>query len=226
MVDVFDEVDQALQREKMNAWWKQYGKTVIVIMVLTVIGTGINVWWQSYKKAALEAQTAQMLEVLLPVKGAALNDEQTIATLKNLQKNGKDQLDVLAGLQLASLYERKGKTKEALDTLKPLMTRRYTEKILQDLATVNYVRLRLSQTGHADDEAKELLGLLNPLTGEKRPFRFSAQELKGLILMQQGKADQAEKIFAVLAEDMAVPQTLRDRAQAYLVTLTPTATAQ
>lgn len=222
MVDVFDEVDQAMQREKLAALWSEYRNAIMAAIILTVVGTGINVWWQQHRTNVLEAQTAQLLEVLLPVKEADVTDEQKIAGLKNLQQNGKSQLDVLAGLQLASLYEGKGQHKEALETLRPLTTRRYTEKVLQDLAIVQYVRLSLAEKG-GDDESAKLLAMLNGLTENKRPFRYSAMELQGLLLMQQGKVTKAQSIFTKLGEDIQAPQSLRARAQAYAITARPSA---
>ena len=216
MVDVFDEVDQALQREKLLAWWAANGRVVIVAIVLTLIGTSVTVLWKQHQKEVLEGQTAQLLEVLLPVKGQDLTDEQEIGRLNYLAKHGKDQIDVLAALQLASRYEQDKQPQLALKTLKPLMTRRYTERILQDLATIRYVTLRLD-TAAADDDVKSLLKLVEPLTAKDRPFRYSAQELHALLLQQNGKTKEAQALFVALSNDMGAPATLRSRAQAYLV---------
>jgi hypothetical protein len=218
MVDVFDEVDQALQREKLVAWLDKYGKILATCIVLIVAGTAANVWWGHHNKAVLETQTAELLNVLMPqsIDNKDLSDDQAIAALKNLQAQGKSQLDVLASLQLASLYESKGDNTNALATLQPLLKRRYTERVLQDLAIVQYVRLQLAEK-KPSDSADQLLSYLNGLDGAKRPFRHTARELQGLILLQQGKKASAQKLFADLSEDMQAPQSLRTRAQSYLV---------
>jgi hypothetical protein len=216
MVDVFDEVDQALQREKLQAIWDKYGKLIIALIIAVVLGTAGNVWLSHYKKAVLETQTAQLLSVLLPQGDQAIPEDQAIATLKKLQEKGKSQLDVLASLQLASLYERKGDNENAMATLKPIVKRRYTERVLQDLAIVQYVRLQLAEK-KPSDSADDLLALLKGLEGAKRPFRHTAKELQGLILLQQGKKSSAQKLFSALAEDMQAPQSLRERAQSYVI---------
>ncbi len=217
MVDIFDEVDASLQRDKALLWWQAHGKAVIALMLAVLIGVGVNHWWQNHQQQILEAQTAQLLDVLLPVQGEAVKPEQAEATLKNLQTNGTKQLDVLSALQLASRYETDGKNAEALAVLKPLMTRRYTEKILQDLATVQYVRVALASDRNAKN-ADDLLSLITPLAGDRRAFRYSAKELQALILQQQGKAKEAQDIFKALSDDQAAPTTLRERAQAYIIT--------
>lgn len=217
MADIFDEVDSALQREKAAQFWKDHGNSLIAIMLAVVIGVGVNSWWQQHQRKNLEAQTAQLLEVLLPVQGEAAKNEQADATLTNLQANGDKQLDVLAALQRASRFEQDGKVADAMATLKPVMTRRYTEKILSDLATVQYVRLALS-TADGAKNADELLGMLKPVAENGRAFRYSARELQGLLLQQQGKNADAQAIYKTLSEDAEAPATLRERAQAYIIT--------
>lgn len=217
MADIFDEVDSALQREKVTQFWSNHGNALIGIMLAVVIGVGVNNWWQQHERAKLEVQSAQLLEVLLPVQGETIKPEQAQATLKNLQANGDKQLDVLAALQLASRYEQDDKIADAIATLKPLMTRRYTEKVLSDLATVQYVRLQLT-TEDGAKQTDELNALLKPVAEDKRAFRFTARELQGLILQQQGKTKEATALFTALAADETAPATLRERAQAYIVT--------
>lgn len=96
------------------------------------------------------------------------------------------------------------------------MKRRYTEKVLQDLATVQYVRLKLSLV--PDQKGLDaLLTQVKPLTDKDRSFRFSALELQGLILQLQNKNADAQKVFETLASDEAAPTTLRERVQSYLV---------
>lgn len=217
MADIFDEVDSALQREKVTQFWKDHGNTLIAIMLIVVIGVGVNSWWQQHERQKLEVQTAQLLEVLLPVQGEDIKPEQADATLKNLQTNGDKQLDVIAALQRASRLEQDGKTADAMAILKPVMTRRYTERILSDLATVQYVRLALSTPDGAQN-ADELLGLLKPVAENRRAFRYSAREMQGLLLQQKGDNAQAQTIYKALSEDTEAPATLRERAQAYIVT--------
>jgi hypothetical protein len=215
MADMFDEVDAAIQRDKAIQWWQKNGNAVVGVMLAIVVGVGINGWWQNHQSKILEQQTAQLLDVLLPVQGEAVKPEQAEATLKNLQASGDKQLDVISALQLASHYEADGKNAEAAAILKPLMTRRYTEKILQDLATVQYVRLQLADKASNTDE---LLKLVEPLTASNRPFRYTAKELQALILQQSGKTKDAQDVFKSLSDDQSAPATLRERAQAYVVT--------
>ena len=42
MSDIFREVDEALQRDKAEKFWKEYGNTLLMALVLLVIGTAIG----------------------------------------------------------------------------------------------------------------------------------------------------------------------------------------
>ena len=110
MADMFDEVDAAVQREKMLQWWHRHGNAAIALLLVVVIGVGGNNWWQNHQRVKLEAQTAQLLDVLLPVQGEAVPPAQADATLHNLQVKGRQQLDVLSALQLASRWKPMAKT--------------------------------------------------------------------------------------------------------------------
>lgn len=216
MADIFDEVDAALQRDKVVAWMKSRGHLVIVALIAIIVAVVMRNVWHDREEKTLKVQTAQLLEILLPVKSEVLKEEQADKILADLQKTGNKQIDVIAGLQRASRYEQAGDTTKALEVLESLAKRRYTEKVLQDLATVQYVRLKLSLVPDQDN-LKTLLAQVKPLTEKDRAFRFSARELQGLILQLQNKNADAQKIFEALATDEAAPATLRERAQSYVI---------
>ena len=57
---------------------------------------------------------------------------------------------------------------------------------------------------------------LGPLMTSKGVFRFSAQEWNGLDALQNQDFDEAERVFNLLLNDRDAPQSMRQRASAYM----------
>ena len=70
-------------------------------------------------------------------------------------------------------------------------------------------------TMEAGDSEKSMLKL-GPLMTSKGVFRFSAQEWTGLDALQNQDYDEAERVFNLLLYDRDAPQSMRQRASAYM----------
>ncbi len=63
-----------------------------------------------------------------------------------------------------------------------------------------------------EEDAATLEGALAPLTRDDSAFRFSALELTGFLVLEQGDRERALEIFVQLSEDAATPSGIRRRA--------------
>ena len=72
----------------------------------------------------------------------------------------------------------------------------------------------IRQTALEFDSLKpeEVIGRLQPLAKPGNPWFGSAGEMTALALIKQGKKAEAGQLFATIAKDKSVPETLRARA--------------
>jgi hypothetical protein len=72
----------------------------------------------------------------------------------------------------------------------------------------------IRQTAIEFDQIKpeDVIARLQPLAKAGEPWFGSAGEMTALAMIKQGKRQEAGRIFAALAKDKAVPETIRARA--------------
>src|SRR3712207_2673943 len=51
MTDLFREVDEALREDRAKAIWTRYGRLIVGLAALLVLGTATYVYWQNYRVA-------------------------------------------------------------------------------------------------------------------------------------------------------------------------------
>lgn len=64
------DADEALQKEKLERLWEEWGSTVIGVALMIIFGTMIGVGWKNWRQSVHENQTAQLIQ--LQDKGAAM----------------------------------------------------------------------------------------------------------------------------------------------------------
>ena len=89
MVDILEEADEALKREKMEKLWQRHGGSIITVMVAIIVATGANAGWKSWSQSVNGKQT----DILL---AAAEEDDMAGA----LAKAGQDLRPGLRGVAL------------------------------------------------------------------------------------------------------------------------------
>lgn len=65
------DAEEALQQERLQAFWRQWGTTLIGMAVMLVIGTGAGAAWREWKKHGNEEQTALLLNLVESPEKAA-----------------------------------------------------------------------------------------------------------------------------------------------------------
>lgn len=94
MSDIFREVDEALKKDKVEAFWKKNGNLVIALVILIMAGTAI----QSGYKAWIRGQQEQKTDILLSYE----NDPQNVdlSLLTSLEGDRKAVAQLLSAKEL------------------------------------------------------------------------------------------------------------------------------
>ena len=107
----------------------------------------------------------------------------------------------------AALALEQNDVKAATATFRDVAADDSLPKPYRDLALIRQTSLEFDSL-----KPEQVIGRMEPLAKPGPPWFGSAGELTGAALLKQGKKQEAARLFATLARDRNVPETLRDRA--------------
>ena len=96
-MDILDEAKQEVQKEGFIRIYKNYGKYLVGLLLVTLIFLVSYFWWQSYQESVILDEANEYNNAL------SMNKKGTISKLENL-KEKKGIYGALAQLQLAAIY--------------------------------------------------------------------------------------------------------------------------
>ena len=204
MADIFREVDEELRRDQAIVLWRKYGRLVIVFAVAAVAATAGFVSWQNYRETRRDAAARSYAQAMELVAGS---DVAAAATAMADLANGSSAYRPLAELQEAAIEAKAGKKSQAALIYDHLAADGSADPAFRGLATILSAMIGLEGPDPAAVVKK-----LQPLAAEGQPFRPSALELLGYVAIGQGDFKTAKSHFRAIADDMAAPTGLRQRA--------------
>jgi hypothetical protein len=207
MSDIFEEVDEEVQRDKLAKLWSRYKTPIFVVAGLIVAATGAWSYYSGERTKAAEAANTRFLAAV------ALADEgksaEAVAAFEAIAKDAPKGYATLARLRGAEELGKtdKAKAMEALDAL--------AEDNGVDRMTREVALLRSALLAIESGDREKIMMKLGPLITSNGPFRYSAQEWTGLDALDDKDFDEAERVFTLLLNDRDAPADMRQRAQAY-----------
>ena len=199
------EVDENLRRDQMAARAKRFAGVAIAAVVLFLIAVAAYLYWQDRQRKQAEAATEQLTLTLQDV--GANKMAAAPAQLDALRQADSDGVTALAGLSRAALALQQGNRKLAAATYAEIAANEELAKPFRDLALVRGTALDYDTI-----KPDEVIARLQPLAVPGQPFFGSAGEMVGMALIAKGQKPAAAQLFAKMAADPAVPDTLRTRA--------------
>ncbi len=184
-------------------WWQQNGMPLLTGVALALVVVFGWQGWQKYQSNQAQGASIvyqQLLEAALEPSGKP--DAAKVAELANTLKSdyAGSHYAQYGSLFVAKVAVEAGKLDDAASELQAIVDKPADDS-LAELA-----RQRLARVLAAQDKAEEALKLLE--TQAASAFTASREELKGDLLVQLGRADDAhaayEKAKAALSEDAAV----------------------
>ena len=199
------EVDENLRRDQMRDIAKSYGKWIALAVVLILVAVGGYLFWQNRQKEQAVADSETMSAALDKV--ASGNVKGAREELAPLADSSNDMTRASALFGQAAMALRQNDRKAAIEIYRKAAADDGLPQAYRDLATV-----RLTLTEFDQLKPDEVIGRLSSLAQPGKPFFGTAGEMTGMAMIAKGDKAAAGQLFAKIAADKQVPQSIRARA--------------
>ena len=199
------EVDENLRRDQMRDMAKAYGKWIVAAVVLFLVAIGGYLYWQNRQQEQASAESETLAAAL--DKAESGDSKGAVAALAPVSESASDVNSASAMLARAAIALRQNDRKTAIGIYRELAADDGLPQVYRDVAT-----LRGTMTEYDSLKPDEVIARLSPLAESGKPFFGSAGELVAMALLAKGDRTGAGRLFAKLAADPQVPQTIRARA--------------
>jgi hypothetical protein len=212
------EVDENLRRDQARDFLKKNGPWIVGAILLFLAAVAGWLYWQDRQRKEAEAETERLNTVMAQIgSGQVAGADGQLVQLVEADAEG---VSAAARLTRAALALQKSDRKTATDEYRAVMDEKGLAQPYRDLATVRLTALEFDQMKPADVVAR-----LKPLAVAGNPWFGSAGEMTAMALLKLGRKDEAGRLFAAIAADNEVPDTIRSRAVQIAGTLGIDATA-
>lgn len=201
----YREVDEELRRDQMKSYWERYGKLFIAFVVLILASIAGYIWWQNQQVVKAGERGEQLIEAFDDI--AARRKAAAVGKLDAIAKSGADGHRAAALLTKADLAIEGGDLKGAAATFKQVADDQGLAQPYRDVALVRMTALELDTL-----PPQAVIDRLKGLAVAGNPWFGSAGEMVAISYLKLNKPQQAGALFAAMAKDKKLPDTLRSRA--------------
>lgn len=199
------EVDEAVRQDQLLTFWQRFGRWIVAAVVIGLVAFAAWLYWQHYSATQSQAVSEEMDKVISAAAGGGTPDAKQLDTLTGASQPG---FRASALLVKAGVAARKGDNKAAIAAYKAMAADSSLDQPYRDLALIRQTTLEFETL-----QPQQVVDRLKPLAVEGAPWFGSAGELVAISYMKMRKPDLAGPLFAAMAKDATVPQSIRSRAR-------------
>lgn len=199
------EVDENLRRDRLRDFLKAYGSWLIAAVVLFLAASGAFIWWKQHQEQRSEGQVEQLAQIYKDIGGG--NAGQAPRQLDQLSKDGSKAVRASALFTRAALALQQNDVKLAIGTYKSIAGDDSLPEPYRHAALIRQTALEFDQL-----QPQQVIDRLAPLTKTGEPWFGTAGEMTALAMLKQGKSREAADLYAAIAKDRDVPESIRARA--------------
>lgn len=200
------EVDDAVRASDLTNFWTRYGRWLLVALVAGLLAFGGWIIYQNRVQAAADLKGEEFVEAMDKLRAG--DEKGARAILAKMNKADQPGYRAMSQLVEANLLGEDGETQKAVAIYAKVAADNSLPQTFRDLALIR-------QTSAEFDAlpAQTVIDRLKPLATPGNPWFGSAGELTAISYMKMGKDNLAGPIFAQIAKQEGLPQSLRSRAQ-------------
>ena len=200
------EVDDALRQDQMEGFFKNFGLPLIAAVVLGLGGLGGYLWWQNSQEEAADERGEQFIVALDTLEAENLDGAyDKLAPV--IEASGTASASAAQLLRAGIALER-NQPDDAAMIYTAVAEDEAAPQPFRDLATVRYVAANFE-----DMKPQEVIDRLAVLAVPGNAWFGVAGEMVGMAYLEQDKNDLAGPLFASIARDDELPESLRGRAR-------------
>lgn len=200
------EVDDAVRASDLSNFWTRYGRWLLAAIVAGLLAFGGWIVYQNIQQSAADKQSEQFVDAMDKLRaGQAKEGRAKLAKLVTAEQPG---YRAMALMVEANLLGEEGKTKDAIAIYAKVVKDSSLPQTFRDLALIRQTSAEFDTLA-----PQTVVDRLKPLATPGHSWFGSAGELTALAYMKMGKDNLAGPIFAKIAKQEGVPQSLRSRAQ-------------
>lgn len=198
------EVDEQVRLDTAARFWKRWGRVLIGAVVAGLVAFGAYLWWQSNRSAVAGVEGEKLSQSL---DDLGENRPQKAETeLKSLSTSSSSGYRASAALALAASMLAKNDMKGAAQAYARIAADPSIAQPFRDIALVR-------QTASEFDTLRpeRVVDRLKQLAISGQPWFGSAGEMTAIAYMKMNKNREAAAMFAAMARDEGVPESIRSR---------------
>ena len=200
------EVDDALREDQLHTALQRYGKPVGGAILAGLLGLAGWLWYSDHTQQASAERGEQMTIALDKVEAGRL--DAGLKELGPLASKGGDGSQASARMMRAGILQQQGKVDDAAKLFAEVSADGSAPQPYRDLATIREVAIRFDAM-----KPEDVIARLKPLAVPGNAWFGSAGEAVAMAYVRQGRNDLAGPLFASVAKDKDVPESLRSRAR-------------
>lgn len=199
------EVDDAVRAGDLQDIWTRYGRWLVAAVVAGLLAFGGWIYWTNQREAAAGANGEKFISAM--EKLDAGNEKGGLAELTALTKADQPAYRAMAAIMIANVAAKTDGKKAAAAYAKVAADSSLPQPF-RDMALI-----RQTATEFDSLPPQAIVDRLKPLAKPGHPWFGSAGEMTAIAQMKMGKENLAGPIFAQIAKQDGLPESLRARAQ-------------
>ena len=200
------EVDDAVRASDLTSFWTRYGRWLLAAVVAGLLAFAGWIVYQNQQQAAADLQSEEFVDAMDKLRAG--QEKEARAKLATLAKADQPGYRAMAQLVEANLLGEDGETKKAIALYARVAADDSLPQTFRDLALIRQVSAEFDSI-----PPQQVVDRLKPLATAGNAWFGSAGELTALAYIKMGKGNLAGPIFAQIAKQDDLPQTLRSRSQ-------------
>jgi hypothetical protein len=199
------EVDDAVRASDLQSFWRRFGRWLLLGLVLALAAFGGWIIYQNQQREIREKQSEAFIDAMDKLQAG--NDKQARAALAKLTNAEQPGYRAMAQIVAANLEAESGDPKAAIAAYAKVAE---DPGLPQPFRDMGLIRQTMSEFDTLAPQ--QIIDRLKPLAVPGNPWFGSAGEMTAIAYMKLGKDNTAGPIFAQIAKQKDLPQSLRGRA--------------
>ncbi len=204
MVNIFNEVDEDIRKERYKKLWSRYGKYLIGLIVSIILIFSINQYLASKKIA----DNKKLLEIYFTASENIEKNQFELAyeNLNKIYNDNNTTLAALSAFKLSNSYLKNNNKIDAIALLENIFDNNSLETIYRELALYKYIMINFDVLDISNIESK-----INTINIKERMLNPYFKELLGIKYITIGDKVKASSIFNELSSSENTPFDLKVR---------------